>query len=77
VACATILVRAGMGWAVRSAAVTVAVVLVAVVAATRVYLGAHYFTDVIGGAALGAAIWALVGTFALVAGYVRQNGAPR
>jgi undecaprenyl-diphosphatase len=77
VACATILVRAGMGWAVRSAAVTIAIVVVVVVGATRVYLGAHYLTDVIGGAALGVAIWALVGAIALIAGYVRQNGAPR
>jgi membrane protein DedA with SNARE-associated domain/membrane-associated phospholipid phosphatase len=77
VACATILVRAGMGWAVRSAAVTVAVAAVVVVGATRVYLRVHHLTDVIGGAALGAAIWALVGTIALVAGHVRQNGSPR
>jgi undecaprenyl-diphosphatase len=75
VACAAVLVRAGSGWAVRFAAVTVAAIIVAVVGATRVYLGVHHFTDVIGGAALGAAIWSLVGTFALVAGYVRQNGA--
>jgi membrane protein DedA with SNARE-associated domain/membrane-associated phospholipid phosphatase len=77
VACATVLVRAGMGWAVRSAAVTVAVVAVVVVGGTRVYLRVHHLTDVIGGAALGVAIWALVGTIALVAGHVRQNGSPR
>jgi membrane protein DedA with SNARE-associated domain len=74
VACATVLVRAGTGWAVRFAAVTVAAVLVVVVGATRVYLRVHYLTDVIGGAALGVAIWALVGVFALVGGHVRQNG---
>jgi membrane protein DedA with SNARE-associated domain/membrane-associated phospholipid phosphatase len=74
VACATILVRAGTGWATRFAAVVVAAALVVVVGATRVYLRVHYLTDVIGGAALGVAIWALVGTIALVAGYVRQNG---
>ena len=74
VACATVLVRAGTGWAVRFAAVTVACALVVVVGATRVYLGVHHLTDVIGGAALGVAIWALVGAIALVAGYVRQNG---
>jgi membrane-associated phospholipid phosphatase len=73
VACATVLVRAGTGWAVRFAAVTVAAVLVVVVGATRVYLRVHYVTDVIGGAALGVAIWALVGAIALVSGYVRQN----
>ena len=73
VACATVLVRAGSGWAVRFAAVTVAIGLVVVVGLTRVYLRVHYLTDVLGGAALGAAIWALVGTLALVAGYVRNN----
>ena len=74
VACATVLVRAGSGWAVRFALVTVAVALVAVVGLTRVYLRAHYLTDVIGGAALGVAVWAFVGTLALVAGHVRHNG---
>ena len=53
VACATVLVRAGVGWAVRVAAVTVAVILVAVVGVTRVYLRAHFLTDVLGGIALG------------------------
>ena len=78
VACATVLVRAGSGWAVRFAAVTVAAIIVAVVGATRVYLGVHHFTDVIGGAALGVAIWSFAGAVALVAGYVRQNeGRPR
>ena len=61
IACATILVRAGVGWAVRSAVLTIAVVLVALVALSRVYLRAHYLTDVLGGVALGLAIWALVG----------------
>jgi len=77
VACATLLVRAGTGWAVRFAAITVACALVVVVGATRVYLRVHHLTDVIGGAALGVAIWALVGTIALVAGFVRQNGGER
>ena len=74
VACAAVLVRAGSGWAVRFAAVTVAVVLVAVVGITRIYLRAHYLTDVIGGAALGVAVWALVGTLAVICGHVRHNG---
>ena len=55
IACATVLVRAGVGWAVadrrrdgrrRS--------LVAFVGVTRIYLGAHYLTDVLGGIALAA-----------------------
>jgi membrane protein DedA with SNARE-associated domain/membrane-associated phospholipid phosphatase len=76
VACATVLVRAGAGWAARFAVVTVALVAVAVVALSRVYLRAHYLTDVIGGVALGVGIWALVGILAVFAGAVRHNGAP-
>jgi membrane protein DedA with SNARE-associated domain/membrane-associated phospholipid phosphatase len=75
IACATVLVRAGVGWAVRVAAVTLAVVLVAVVGVTRVYLRAHYLTDVLGGIGLSVAIWSLVGILALFAGRVRHNGA--
>jgi membrane-associated phospholipid phosphatase len=74
VACATVLVRGGAGWAVRVAAVTVALILVAVVAVMRVYLRAHYLTDVLGGVALGLAIWSLVGVLALLVGRVRHNG---
>jgi undecaprenyl-diphosphatase len=66
VACATVLVRGGSGWATRIAAVTVALALVAVVAVTRVYLRAHYLTDVLGGVALGFAVWSLVGIVAVV-----------
>jgi membrane protein DedA with SNARE-associated domain/membrane-associated phospholipid phosphatase len=75
IACATILVRAGVGWAVRSAVLTVAIVLVALVALSRVYLHAHFLTDVLGGVALGLAVWALVGIAALFAGAVRHNEA--
>jgi membrane protein DedA with SNARE-associated domain/membrane-associated phospholipid phosphatase len=74
VACATVLVRGGVGWAGRVAAVTVAVIVVAVVAVTRVYLRAHYLTDVLAGVALGVAIWSLVGILALFTGRVRHNG---
>jgi membrane protein DedA with SNARE-associated domain/membrane-associated phospholipid phosphatase len=75
VACATVLVRAGVGWAVRIAAVTVALILVAVVGVTRVYLRAHFLTDVLGGFALAVAIWSLVAIFALFIGRVRHNEA--
>jgi membrane protein DedA with SNARE-associated domain/membrane-associated phospholipid phosphatase len=77
VACALVLARAGVGWALRFAVLTVAVVVVVVVALTRVYLRAHYLTDVLGGVALGVAVWALVGIAALFAGAVRHNGAPK
>ena len=74
VACATMLVRAGAGWAVRFAAVTVAIAIVVVVAVTRVYLRVHYLTDTLGGAALGVAIWSLLGALALIGWFVRHNG---
>jgi undecaprenyl-diphosphatase len=76
VACATVFVRGGAGWATRIAAVTVAAIVVAVVAGTRVYLHAHYLTDVVAGVALGTAVYSLLGILALFAGRVRHNEAP-
>jgi undecaprenyl-diphosphatase len=75
IACATVLVRAGVGWALRFAVVTVSVVLVALVALSRVYLNAHYLTDVLAGISLGVAIWSLVGIVAVFAGSIRHNEA--
>ncbi len=75
IACGTVLVRAGVGWALRFAVVTVAVVAVAFVALSRVYLNAHFFTDVLAGIALGVAIWSLVGIVAVFAGSIRHNEA--
>jgi membrane protein DedA with SNARE-associated domain/membrane-associated phospholipid phosphatase len=77
VGCAIVLVRGGAGIATRFAVVTFAIVLAVVIALTRVYLRAHYLSDVEGGLAMGAAIFALCGVVALVVGYVRQNGAPQ
>jgi membrane protein DedA with SNARE-associated domain/membrane-associated phospholipid phosphatase len=74
-ACAVVLVRAGVGWAIRSAVVTVAVIAVVAVALSRVYLRVHYLTDVLGGVGLGVAIWSLMGVLALFAGRVRHNHA--
>ena len=70
VACAIVLVRGGAGWASRIAAVTVAIAIVAAVCVSRVYLRAHYLTDVLGGVALGVALWAAVGVIGLLAGSV-------
>jgi undecaprenyl-diphosphatase len=77
VACALVLVRAGVGWAVRFAVMTVAVGVVAFVALSRVYLRAHFLTDVLGGIAMSVGLWALVGIAALFAGAVRHNEAPK
>ena len=67
-------VRAGSGWAVRIGAITVAIAAAVVVGLTRVYLRVHHLTDVFGGAAVGIALWALLGTLAVVVGHVRHNG---
>jgi undecaprenyl-diphosphatase len=56
--------------------VTIAIVLAVVIALSRVYLRAHYLSDVNGGLGLAAAIFGLCGVAALVVGYVRQNGEP-
>jgi membrane protein DedA with SNARE-associated domain/membrane-associated phospholipid phosphatase len=77
VACAVVLVRAGGNFTTRFAAVTVAVVLAAVIGLTRVYLRAHYLSDVEGGWALGVAIFALLGVVAVVVGWLRQNDRPQ
>jgi len=73
VACAVVLVRGGAGLTTRFAAVAAAVVLAVAIALTRVYLRAHYLSDVEGGLALATAIFALVGTVAVVVGRVRQD----
>jgi membrane-associated phospholipid phosphatase len=57
----------------RFAFVTVATAIAAAVGASRIYLRAHYLSDVVGGWGLAAALFALCGTAALVIGYVRNN----
>ena len=76
VACAVVLVRRGSTMALRFAAVSVALAAVVVVGLSRVYLRAHYLSDVLGGIALGTAIFALVGCASLVVGYLRENAVP-
>jgi undecaprenyl-diphosphatase len=74
VACAIVMARGGHHWATRFAIVTIALVVAAGVGASRIYLRAHFLSDVIGGLALGTAIYALVGAVALVIGAVRNTG---
>jgi membrane-associated phospholipid phosphatase len=73
VAVAVALSRALPNLASRFAFVTVAMVIAAAVGASRIYLRAHYVSDVVGGWGLAAALFALCGTVALVIGYVRNN----
>ncbi len=77
VACAVVLVRAGGNFTTRFAAVTASVVLAVVIGLTRVYLRAHYLSDVLGGWALGVAIFALFGVVAVVVGWLRKNDRPQ
>jgi undecaprenyl-diphosphatase len=73
VAVAVALNRVLPNLASRSAFMTVAIVIAAAVGISRLYLRVHYLSDVVGGWGLGAAVFALCGTAALVIGYVRNN----
>ena len=73
VAGAVALRRALPGLAPRAAAVLAAIAVVVVVGLTRIYLRAHYLSDVLGGAGLGAAVFACCGMTVLVVTHVRQN----
>ena len=76
VACAVVLVRGGSSLAVRFAAVTVAVGVMVFVALSRIYLRAHFLSDVLGGVGLAAAVFSLVGIVAIVVAHVRHNAGP-
>lgn len=58
----------------RFALVTVAVALAVVVGATRIYLRAHYLSDVVAGYGLSAAIFAACAITGLAVAFVRHNG---
>ena len=60
VAIAVVLTRALPGLARTTAAIVAAIVLAVAIGLSRVYLRAHYLSDVLGGAALGAAVFAVV-----------------
>lgn len=64
------------GLASRAAVVAGAVVLVAAIALTRVYLRVHYLSDAAAGTALAAAIFSACALVALVVSHVRHNGRP-
>jgi len=58
----------------RAGLLAAGVTIALLVGLTRIYLRAHWFSDVAGGWALGATCFALVGIAALVIGYVRGDG---
>jgi undecaprenyl-diphosphatase len=53
--------------------VTGALVLTTVIGLSRVYLRAHYLSDVIAGWALGLTLFAICGIVAMVVAYIRHN----
>ena len=57
----------------RVGLVTAGIAIAALVGLTRVYLRAHYLSDVVAGWALAVAIFSLLGTIALVVSFVRNN----
>jgi undecaprenyl-diphosphatase len=73
VAMAVIAWRVLGGIVSRTALLLVAVIAAALIGATRIYLRAHYLSDVLGGYSLGLAIFAGCAALALVVGYIRQN----
>jgi undecaprenyl-diphosphatase len=73
VAIAVAVARVLPGWGARLGVVVASVVLVALVGLTRLYLRAHYLSDVVAGAGLGVASFALCGAAAMLVGYVRHT----
>jgi membrane protein DedA with SNARE-associated domain/membrane-associated phospholipid phosphatase len=74
VAIAFVLTRTLPGLARTTVAIVAAIVLAIVIGLTRVYLRAHYLSDVVGGAGLAATIFAVLGMVGLVVVHLRQNG---
>ena len=65
--------RAFRGLVRATLVVVAAIVVAAAIGLSRVYLRAHYLSDVLGGYGLAAAIFATCGTVAIVVAFVRHN----
>jgi undecaprenyl-diphosphatase len=74
IAIAVVLSRTVPGLARTTVAVIAAIAIALVVGATRIYLRAHYLSDVVGGFGLAAAIFALCGMAGLIVAHLRHNG---
>jgi undecaprenyl-diphosphatase len=74
VAIAVIATRVLGGFASRTAVVLGGIIVAVAIGGTRIYLRAHYLSDVIGGYGLGLGIFAGCAAIALVVAFVRQNG---
>lgn len=70
----TIAIKVRPGMSRGTALVVAGVLLTAAIGLSRVYLGVHWMSDVSGGWALGAAIFALLSAVAVIVVHLRQNG---
>jgi membrane protein DedA with SNARE-associated domain/membrane-associated phospholipid phosphatase len=73
----TLAVRLRPGKAGGGALLVVGIALAVLIGLSRVYLGTHYMSDVIGGWALGVAAFAACGAVAMVVAHLRQNARGR
>jgi membrane-associated phospholipid phosphatase len=76
IAVALILTRR-LGIVANAALVTIAIVLAAAVGLSRIYLRAHYWSDVAAGWGIGCGIFASLVAIAMIVNYVRHNGRRR
>jgi membrane-associated phospholipid phosphatase len=76
IAVALVLTRR-LGLLANTAVVTVGIAIAVGVGLSRVYLRAHYWSDVAGGWGLGCGIFAALASIGLVVEYFRQNGGRR
>jgi membrane protein DedA with SNARE-associated domain/membrane-associated phospholipid phosphatase len=72
-----LIVARRIGLAVNATLVTVAIVLTAAIGFSRIYLRAHYWSDVAAGWGIGCGIFAALAAIALIVNYVRHNGGQR
>jgi undecaprenyl-diphosphatase len=73
-AVAVALTRVLPGLASRAVLIVVGLVVCAVVATSRVYLGVHYASDVLAGLGLGFAVYGICAIVGLVVAFIRHNG---
>jgi membrane protein DedA with SNARE-associated domain len=72
-----LLVARRMGIAGNLAIVLGGIAVAAAVGISRIYLRAHYWSDVAGGWGIGVGVFGLLTAIALVVGYIRHNGGER
>ena len=72
-----LIVTRRLGIVANAALVTVAIVLAAAIGLSRIYLRAHYWSDVAAGWGIGCGIFAALAAIALIVNYVRHNGGQR